>query len=144
MDCLRLSAHEEHYLAGALDGASLVGGWVDDLQLEPLEAYRYYRRTGEAGVDGAILAMVRRAACTGSLRLASTGAHARYLLRAWFEQRTTWVDPPTLVTGYDLMATLGFKPGPELGEWLERVREAQVQGLVSSKDQALSYVRAPK
>ncbi len=144
MGCLRLSAHEEHYLAGALEGASLVGGWAHDLQLGALEAYRYYRRTGEAGVDGVILAMVQRAASTASPRLASTGAHARYLLRAWFEQRTTWVDPPPLVTGYDLMATLGFKPGPELGEWLERVREAQVQGLVSSKDQALSYVRALK
>jgi len=142
---LRLSVNEERYLAGAWGGVSLLSGWPDDLRIGPLDAYRYYRRTGDAGVDGAILAVVQRVVreetCAASSCLAQLCARARFLLHAWFERKAGWVDPPPLVSGYDLMRAVGLRPGPALGECLERIREAQVQGLVSTPEQAFSFVR---
>lgn len=53
--------------------------------------------------------------------------------------------PPRLVSGDDLIAAFGLKPGPEFKEILEAVRENQLQELKAGKsftrDDALAYVR---
>jgi poly(A) polymerase len=48
--------------------------------------------------------------------------------------------PPPLVTGRDLMA-LGWKPGPQFGPVLEAVQTAQLEGILTSPEQALAWVR---
>lgn len=48
--------------------------------------------------------------------------------------------PPPLVTGRDLMA-LGWKPGPQFGPVLEAVQTAQLEGALTSHEQALAWVR---
>ena len=49
------------------------------------------------------------------------------------------INPPPLLTGHDL-ARHGFKPGPQFKELLDRVREAQLDGMVHSKREALEWV----
>ncbi|MGD9897014.1 MAG: CCA tRNA nucleotidyltransferase [Candidatus Methylacidiphilaceae bacterium] len=46
------------------------------------------------------------------------------------------ISPPRLLTGHDLIA-LGISPGPRLGSLLEAVREAQLDGQIQTRDQAL-------
>ncbi len=48
--------------------------------------------------------------------------------------------PPPLVTGRDLMA-LGWKPGPHFGPVLEAVQTAQLEGSLTTPEQALAWVR---
>lgn len=48
--------------------------------------------------------------------------------------------PPPLVTGHDLIA-LGHHPGPRLGEILHAVEEAQLEGTLASREDALAWVR---
>ncbi len=48
---------------------------------------------------------------------------------------------PPLVTGHDVMKLLGISPGPTVGEALSLVRQAQVEGTVSSKEEALELIR---
>ncbi len=43
-----------------------------------------------------------------------------------------------LVTGDDLMATFGLEPGPLVGELLEAVEEARLEGEVETREQALA------
>jgi poly(A) polymerase len=50
------------------------------------------------------------------------------------------LNPPPAVTGADLI-DLGLKPGPEFKRLLDAVREAQLEGCVRSKDDALRQVR---
>lgn len=45
---------------------------------------------------------------------------------------------PRIVTGTDLLA-LGFTEGPELGRLLKEIRERQIAGEITSKDEALQY-----
>jgi poly(A) polymerase len=52
------------------------------------------------------------------------------------------VDPPQLLDGRDLMRILNLPPGPQIGVWLEALREAQVQGLVHTRREARAYLRA--
>ncbi|CAB4242472.1 Poly(A) polymerase [Methylacidimicrobium sp. AP8] len=47
------------------------------------------------------------------------------------------ISPPRLLTGHDLLA-LGVPPGPRIGSLLAAVREAQLNGQVRTRDEALS------
>ncbi len=49
------------------------------------------------------------------------------------------IRPPRLVTGHDLIA-LGYKPGPLFAVILTRVEDAQLEGEVASRDDALALV----
>jgi poly(A) polymerase len=51
------------------------------------------------------------------------------------------LDPPPAVTGNDLKA-LGLKPGPDFKRLLDAVREAQLDGLVRTRDEGLALVRS--
>ena len=48
--------------------------------------------------------------------------------------------PPPLVTGHDLMA-LGWKPGPHFGPILEAVQTAQLEGTLSTTEEAIKWVK---
>jgi poly(A) polymerase len=50
------------------------------------------------------------------------------------------IRPPRLVTGRDLM-NAGYSPGPRMGEILRALEDAQLEGVVTSRDQALEWVR---
>lgn len=54
------------------------------------------------------------------------------------------IDPPALVGGDEVRALLGLAPGPEVGRALAAVRQAQVEGRVSSRDAALDLLRTWK
>jgi len=48
--------------------------------------------------------------------------------------------PPPLVTGHDLMA-LGWKPGPHFGPVLEAVQTAQLEGTLTTTEEAIAWIR---
>jgi poly(A) polymerase len=50
------------------------------------------------------------------------------------------IRPPRLLTGDDLLE-MGYKPGPLFSEILRAVEDAQLEGLVTSEEQAKEYVR---
>jgi poly(A) polymerase len=47
--------------------------------------------------------------------------------------------PPRLLTGDDLIAA-GYEPGPQFQEMLSEVEDAQLEGRLTGREQALSYV----
>ncbi|MCD6081324.1 CCA tRNA nucleotidyltransferase [candidate division WOR-3 bacterium] len=47
---------------------------------------------------------------------------------------------PRLVTGYDLI-DMGLKPGPIFKEILGEVEELQVEGIITTREQALKYIK---
>jgi poly(A) polymerase len=49
--------------------------------------------------------------------------------------------PPRLLTGDALIAE-GYVPGPRFGQILEAVEEAQLEGRITSREEALALVRA--
>src|SRR5438045_3335355 len=55
------------------------------------------------------------------------------------ELKSEEIHPPPLLTGKDLIA-LGFTPGPVFHEILERVKEAQLEGELHSRQEALEWV----
>jgi poly(A) polymerase len=106
--------------------------------------YRYFRDTGEAGVDVLFLSLADHLAARGpSLNLAQWQEHARmveYVLSQRSEQESLVV-PPRLVDGHDLINIFGMRPGPRVGELLEAVHEAQATGELATREEALSYIQ---
>ena len=50
------------------------------------------------------------------------------------------VHPPRLITGHDLRE-LGYAPGPPFKEMLQAVEDAQLEGKLETRDQALEFIR---
>ena len=106
--------------------------------------YRYFRDTGEVGIDTLFLNLADHLATRGP-HLDPTGwlEHTYlvdYLLKQYYEQQSQ-VRPVKLIDGHDLMNIFGLNPDPLLGELLEAVREAQAAGEVATREEALEYVR---
>lgn len=108
-------------------------------------AYRFFRDVGEAGVDIVLLSLadllatysppIPPAVWDSRLEI------ARQLLEAGLEWPPERLAPPPLLRGDKLAQAIGIMPGPEVGILLERIREAQAAGEVSTANEALDLAR---
>ncbi len=107
--------------------------------------YRFFRDSGEAGVDVCLLSLADMLATYGdTIEQADWAAYldvVHALLEAWWEKPAESVRPAALINGDDLKRELGMAPGPEIGGLLEAVREAQATGQVHDRDEALALAR---
>ena len=103
--------------------------------------YRFFRDTGEAGVDICILSMADILATYGPTlpqeRWVKHLEVVRELLSSWWEYRTERIFPTPLLNGEDLMEMLNLSPGPTLGYLLEQISEAQATGEIHNMDDAI-------
>ncbi|MBN1178008.1 MAG: HD domain-containing protein [Anaerolineae bacterium] len=108
--------------------------------------YRFFRATGDAGVGVVLLSLADHLATWGPhlepVRWQRRLEVADVLLSHYFEHFEETVAPPSLISGRDVMAALDVPAGPALGRLLERVREAQAAGEVTSREEALDMARA--
>ncbi len=107
--------------------------------------YRFFRDTGAAGVDIALLSLADLQATYDHLLPPSLWARhldtVRALWEAWWERREQDVAPPPLLKGGELIQALGLQPGPLVGELMEHLREAQAVGQVRTREEALAWAR---
>jgi tRNA nucleotidyltransferase/poly(A) polymerase len=106
--------------------------------------YRFFRDTGEAGVEVLLHALADHQATYAPdvedeqwPRLVALVA--RMLDDYW--RQSERIAPEPLIGGRDLLRAFDLQPGPRIGELLETVREAQVAGEVRSREEALALVR---
>jgi len=106
--------------------------------------YRYFRDTGDAGIDTLFLSLADHLATRGPrLNLAHWQEHVQiveYILAQRFQEKSVVV-PPKLIDGHDLINIFGVSPGPGIGKLLEAVREAQASGEITTREEALAYIR---
>jgi poly(A) polymerase len=105
--------------------------------------YRYFRDTGETGIDILFLSLADHLATRGPhLNLSHWQQHVKvveYMLSQRFKEESI-TSPPRLVNGHDLINIYGMRPGPRIGEILEAVREAQASGELTNRQEALSFI----
>jgi len=107
--------------------------------------YRFFRDAGVAGVDIVLLALADfRATYEHTLPQDVWTACldvCRSFLENWWEKPEESVVPPSLVNGKEVMEALGLQPGPQVGELLKAIREAQAMGEVVTREQAMAFAR---
>jgi putative nucleotidyltransferase with HDIG domain len=106
--------------------------------------YRFFRDTPDAGIDTLFLSLADHLATAGP-RVNPDGWRrhftvVNYILLKRFQEPAV-VAPPNLLDGDDLMAEFGLPAGPQIGELLELVREAQAAGEITTKEEAWALAR---
>jgi hypothetical protein len=108
--------------------------------------HRYFRETGETGIDGVLLALAQYLADHPfQLDPEAWGALledvAAPLLGAYFRSYNQIIAPPPLVDGNDLIEHLNLEPGPAIGPLLQTLLEEQAAGAVTTRKQALRLAK---
>jgi putative nucleotidyltransferase with HDIG domain len=107
--------------------------------------YRYFRDTGEAGVDLVLLGLADLRGTQGHSLTQETWIAAldiaRILLENYWEKPEETIAPPRLLDGNKLMKELNLEPGRIIGQLLEAIREGQATGKISTCEEAIALAR---
>jgi putative nucleotidyltransferase with HDIG domain len=142
---LRLSGEEVERVALTV-AAHMRPVWLSQGEAVTRRAiYRFFRATSESGVDVCLLTLADLLGTRG-IELGQEEWAARVdtvvaLLDGYFSQPEAIVRPAPLLSGEEVMAELGIRQGPRVGEILEAVREAQAAGEVTTREEALALGR---
>jgi putative nucleotidyltransferase with HDIG domain len=106
--------------------------------------YRYFRDTGEVGIDILFLALADYLASRGPLAsMEEWKRHCQlinYILAEHNKQQAK-ILPVKLIDGHDIMNNFDLAPGPLIGKLLATVSEAHATGELSTREEALALVR---
>jgi len=107
---------------------------------------RFLRAAGDETIDLLLLSLCDHLATQGprvqplewERHVAATGD----MLATYFCRRERSTTLPRLLNGHDLMTAFGLEPGQQIGALLADLREAQLLGQVSTRDEALAWAAA--
>jgi len=106
---------------------------------------RMFRRIGEEMPELLLIAMADRLSARG-VEITEEIVNANingliFFLQKFKEIRETVKDIPKLIDGNEVMKILGISPSPQLGKILSALHEAQISGDISSRDEALEFIK---
>ena len=106
---------------------------------------RYLRKLENNVIDNIILAKADRLSARGEVItdeiIESNIRNLDKLLEFYFSSLETLAPLSKLLDGNDVMQILNIKPSPKLGEILNALHEAQLNGEVTTKEQAITYIK---
>jgi tRNA nucleotidyltransferase/poly(A) polymerase len=152
---LRFSNDEVEYFQTVVAGHLRPLLLADEGHPTKRAAYHLFRDAGIDGLDVLTLATADQRATYGDepdpervVRLQNL--QSKFL--AWFFDSRANLLPAPLVNGHDLMAMFDLAPGRGIGDLLDAIREAQVEGRVKTREDAFALaknlldrpVRSPK
>jgi tRNA nucleotidyltransferase/poly(A) polymerase len=141
---LRFSNEEAHYIS------QIVRHHMRPLLLQSggtvtrRAVFRFFRATGPCGVSVCLFFLADTLATFGPELPPETWqsalSTAYSLLEGYLEHAEEIIRPTPLLTGDDLIRRFGLAPGPQIGELLDALREAQAAGEVNSTEEAIALV----
>ncbi len=106
--------------------------------------FRFFRGTGPCGIAVGLFFLADTLAIHGSEGTQVNWQNAvetvHSLLEGYFERPSEMIRPAPLLTGDDLIREFGLSPGPQIGELLDALREAQAAGEVGSREEAVALI----
>ena len=130
LEPLGLSRVEQRWLVGILRYLPQFINLLD--QATTKEQYKFFQSTLEFFPAIAAMAL---ASGYGSEKISPW-------LERWLNPNDAIAYPITLITGDDLRKDLGIPPSPKIGELLESVKIAQVEGKISSRSEAIAFIKS--
>lgn len=111
-----------------------------------LALHRYWYPLQERGIDALLLALAVYLAQAGTELEQDAWLvqvdRAQAMLDAYYTRHADIVSPTLLMNGQDLMEALDVEGGPIIGDLLRVLREGQVTGTITSREDALTAARA--
>jgi len=141
---LRCSRQEEQLLGLWVRNHMRLGNLAAAARITDKAISRYFRDLGEDGVGMVFISLADHYTY---LRKSQWGKGTdpvekmgRRLLTSYYEQRSK-ILPERVVDGHLLMRQLKIKPGPLVGKLLEAIQDAQAEGKVTTKEEAIGFAR---
>lgn len=107
--------------------------------------YRYFRALRGAGLDVGLLALADHLATYDGIgdeeEWSTLLAVIAALYGTYFDDHDQTVAPTRLLDGISIMALLDAPPGHEIGRLLRLLEEAQAAGEITTREQAVTFVR---
>ncbi len=105
---------------------------------------RFFRDLGEDGVGMVLVSLADHYTYLARSRWGKgqdpVEKISRRLITSYYEERSK-ILPARLVNGHDLMRKLKLKAGPMIGRLLEKIQDAQAEGKVRTKEEALAFAK---
>jgi len=108
-------------------------------------AHRFFRNTGDAGIDIIILTLADVLGTYGATltwpvwnAYLETGLE---LMKMWWEEPRELILPKGILNGHDLQKDLKMAPGPWMSLLLDALREAEAVGTIHNREEALEFSR---
>ncbi len=109
-------------------------------------AYHYFLAAGKAGVADCLFSLSDLLSTYEEhMQLARWEAGIKMCLRlldAWFNHYAEYIQPPLLINGDELQSQYKLSPGPQIGELLAKLEEAQAAGGVKSLVEAQKFIQS--
>ena len=105
--------------------------------------FRYYSETGRNGLAIALLSLADRLSALGNMNddeLEEFKSGIFQIMNEFYIQMKKPKQAP-FISGKDLIKEFNLKPGPLFKEILDKVKEAQFLKEVTSKEEALVYIK---
>lgn len=109
---------------------------------------RYLRKMSENVIDNIILAKSDRLSAQGEAiteEILNNNLNSLNLLLTFYLEKKDTLKPlPKLLDGFEIMQILNLTPSPRLGEIIDELKEAQINGDVITKDDAVNFIKEYK
>lgn len=106
---------------------------------------RYVRKMDDNVVDNIILAKADRLSARGvdiTEEIVNTNISGLdKLLDFYLSKKDSLAPLPKLIDGREIMEILNIKPSPKLGEIINAINEAQLNGDITTHDEAVNYIK---
>jgi putative nucleotidyltransferase with HDIG domain len=144
LERLRASERLRAHVAALVRNHLRLGFLVHEPQpLSRRSVFVYLRACSPVEVDVTLLSIADRLATRGDRAREAIDAHLR-LAGSLLEDALRWraTGPPApLLRGDELASALGIPTGPQVGELLENLAQAQFAGELATREHALTYAR---
>ena len=143
MQRIHASTHDRR-LVQQITAHHMRPGQLSHQTVTPRAIRRYFIDLGPTGIIVALVSLADHLAMRGPEPLTEHWsrhlATVRLLLHSYIREREN-VMPPRLLQANELIRHLDLQPGPIIGQLLESIAEAQADGLIQSKEDALWFAK---
>ncbi len=141
---LRLSNTEARLLA-SLEHLDSFNRWIDQPP-DNRAIHRYFRKMGEAGIDGVLVGLASYLAREGYQLKADAWGQlldqaVAPILEAYFHCYDKIVAPRPLLNGNEIKQELALRPGRQIGRIINSLVEEQAAGVITTRDEAVQFAK---
>ena len=142
---MKFSKKQIEYISTMIKAHIYPSNVIDAPDLSDKVMMRYLRKMGTNVIDNIILAKADRLSARGEAiteEIVQKNLEGLdKLLDFYLEKRETMKPLPKLLDGIEIMQIKGIKQSPELGKIINALKEAQLNGDVNTKEEAIEFVK---
>ena len=142
---LKFSKKQVDYISNMIKSHIYPSNVIDAPDLSEKVMMRYIRKMEENVIDNIYLAKADRLSARGEAiteEIVKDNLNGlNRLLNFYFEKRETLKPLPKLLDGVEIMEIKCIKQSPELGIIIKALKEAQLNGDINTKEDAIEFVK---